>query len=66
MTSESGRQQERANPRFGRDRANRRRLVFGLSLAEDVLYAAVALVLVIALVLIRRSPSGSDDGDMLD
>ena len=60
MTSESGRQQERANPRFGRDRANRRRLVFGLSLAEDVLYAAVALV------LIRRSPSGNDDGDMLD
>ena len=28
--------------------------------------ALVALVLVIALVLIRRSPSGSDDGDMLD
>lgn len=90
--------------------SDRRRLVFGLSLAEDVLYAAVALVLVgvavallyhtieevftaehlsfvrringavngvlfvalvalvlvIALVLIRRSPSGADDGDMLD
>ena len=28
--------------------------------------ALVALVLVIALVLIRRSPSGSDDGDTLD
>lgn len=46
MSGESGRQEERASPRFGRESANRRRLVFGLSLAEDVLYAAVALVLV--------------------
>jgi hypothetical protein len=28
-------------PRFGRDSANPRRLVFALSLAEDLLYAAV-------------------------
>ena len=56
MTSESGRQQERANPRFGRDSANRRRLVFGLSLAEDLLYAAVALVLVgVAVALLYQT-----------
>jgi uncharacterized membrane protein (DUF373 family) len=56
MTSESGRQQERTNPRFGRDSANRRRLVFGLSLAEDLLYAAVALVLVgVAVALLYQT-----------
>src|SRR3954471_7768638 len=83
---------EQRDPRVGRDSVTRRKLVFGLALAEDVLYAAVALVLVgiavallyqtlhdlfteehitfalvalllvIALVLIRRSPSGTDDG----
>src|SRR3954447_25785364 len=88
--------EEQGDPRVGRDSVTRRKLVCGLALAEDILYAAVALVLVgiavallyqtlhdlfteehitfalvalllvIALVLIRRSPSGTDDGDMLD
>jgi uncharacterized membrane protein (DUF373 family) len=56
MNAEGGRQQERASPRFGRDSANRRRLVFGLSLAEDLLYAAVALVLVgVAVALLYQT-----------
>ena len=53
---EDGRQEERASPHFGRDSANRRRLVFGLSLAEDLLYAAVALVLVgVAVALLYQT-----------
>jgi uncharacterized membrane protein (DUF373 family) len=56
MMAEDGRQEERASPRFGRNRASRRRLVFGLSLAEDVLYAAVALVLVgVAVALLYQT-----------
>jgi uncharacterized membrane protein (DUF373 family) len=38
--------EEQHDPRVGRDSATRRRLVFGLALAEDILYAAVALVLI--------------------
>lgn len=56
MTIEDGRQEERVSRRFGRDSANRRRLVFGLSLAEDLLYAAVALVLVgVAVALLYQT-----------
>jgi uncharacterized membrane protein (DUF373 family) len=56
MVGEGGRQEERDDPRFGRNSRNRQRLVFGLSLAEDLLYAAVALVLVgIAVALLYET-----------
>src|SRR3954453_23152022 len=41
-----GLDEEKHDPRVGRDSVTRRRLVFGLALAEDILYAAVALVLI--------------------
>src|SRR3954469_22699387 len=41
-----GLDEEQHDPRVGRDSVTRRRLVFGLALAEDILYAAVALVLI--------------------
>ena len=40
--------------------------VFTHTQVELGVNALVALLLVIALVLIRRSPSGTDDGDSLD
>jgi uncharacterized membrane protein (DUF373 family) len=43
---EGGLEEEQHDPRVGRNSTTRRGLVFGLALAEDVLYAAVALVLV--------------------
>lgn len=51
-----GFEEEQHDPRVGRDSATRRRLVFGLALAEDVLYAAVALVLIgIAVALLYET-----------
>jgi uncharacterized membrane protein (DUF373 family) len=41
-----GLDEEQHDPRVGRDSITRRKLVFGLALAEDLLYAAVALVLI--------------------
>jgi uncharacterized membrane protein (DUF373 family) len=43
---DGGLEEERHDARVGRDSRARRKLVFGLALAEDILYAAVALVLV--------------------
>jgi uncharacterized membrane protein (DUF373 family) len=48
-----GLEEEQHDPRVGRNSSTRRGLVFGLALAEDILYAAVAIVLVgIAAVLL--------------
>ena len=51
-----GLDEEQHDPRVGRNSAPRRKLVFGLALAEDILYAAVALVLVgIAVALLYQT-----------
>jgi uncharacterized membrane protein (DUF373 family) len=51
-----GLDEEQRDPRVGRDSVTRRKLVFGLALAEDILYAAVALVLVgIAVALLYQT-----------
>lgn len=55
MTS-PGLDEEQHDPRVGRNSVTRRRLVFGLALAEDALYAAVALVLIgIAVALLYQT-----------